>query len=91
MPLTRMPLRPCSTARQAANRTALLWAVRRADPSRDPEDYRTDVLWAASPAPIAPDTRAALCAGPDLHAVAAATLRAVVDRDVPGGCDDPTR
>jgi TetR/AcrR family tetracycline transcriptional repressor len=61
------------------------------DPSRDPEDYRTDVLWAGSPAPIAPDTRAALCAGPDLHAVAAATLRAVVDRHVPGGCDDPTR
>jgi TetR/AcrR family transcriptional regulator, tetracycline repressor protein len=55
------------------------------DPSRDPEDYRTDVLWAGSPAPVAPDTRAALCAGPDIDALAAATLRAVVDRHVPGG------
>jgi AcrR family transcriptional regulator len=55
------------------------------DPTRDPEDYRTDVLWAGSPAPVAADTRAALCADPDLDALTAATLRAVVDRHVPGG------
>jgi TetR/AcrR family tetracycline transcriptional repressor len=53
------------------------------DPSRDPEDYQADVLWAGSPAPIAADTRAALCADPDIDALTAATVRAVVDRHVP--------
>ena len=53
------------------------------DPSRDPEDYQADVLWACSPAPLAPDTRAALCAHPDIDALTAATVRAVVDRHVP--------
>jgi hypothetical protein len=55
------------------------------DPARDPEDYQPDVLWAGSPAPIAPETRAALCADPDVDAVAAATLRAVVEHHIPGG------
>ena len=53
------------------------------DPTRDPEDYQPDVLWAGSPAPLAPDTRAALCADPDIDALTAATVRAVVDRHVP--------
>jgi AcrR family transcriptional regulator len=53
------------------------------DPSRDPEDYQADVLWAGSPAPIAAHTRAALCADPDIDALTAATVRAVVDRHVP--------
>jgi AcrR family transcriptional regulator len=61
---------------------ALVLALR--DPSQDPEDYRPDVLWAGSPAPVAPETRAALCADPDLDALTAATLRTVVDRHIPG-------
>ena len=60
---------------------SLVLALR--DPSRYPEDYRADVLWARSPAPVAPETRAALCADPDLDALTAATVRAVVDRHVP--------
>lgn len=60
---------------------SLVLALR--DPSRYPEDYRADVLWAGSPAPVAPETRAALCAEPDIDALTAATLRAVVERHVP--------
>jgi AcrR family transcriptional regulator len=60
---------------------SLVLALR--DPSRYPEDYRADVLWAGSPAPVGAATRAALCAEPDLDALTAATLRAVVDRHVP--------
>jgi len=55
------------------------------DPARDPEDYRTEVLWAGSTAPVRAETRAALCTDPDIDALTAATLRAVVDRHVPGG------
>jgi len=61
---------------------ALVLALR--DPSRYPEDYRADVLWAGSPATVATDTRAALCADPDIDALTAATVRAVVNRHVPG-------
>src|SRR5215471_17323130 len=60
---------------------SLVLALR--DPSRYPEDYRADVLWAGSPAPVGAATRAALCADPDLDALTAATLRAVVDHHVP--------
>ena len=60
---------------------SLVLALR--DQSRYPEDYRADVLWAGSPAPVSPDTRAALCAEPDIDALTAATLRAVVDQNVP--------
>lgn len=60
---------------------ALVLALR--DPSRFPEDYRADVLWAGSAAPIHDDTRAALCAEPDVDALTAATLRAVVEHYVP--------
>jgi AcrR family transcriptional regulator len=48
-----------------------------------PEDYRAEVLWAGSAAPIATDTRAALCAEPDLSVLTVATLQAVVDHHVP--------
>jgi AcrR family transcriptional regulator len=60
---------------------ALVLALR--DPSRFPEAYRPDVVWAGSDAPIAAGTRDALCADPDRDALTAATLRAVVDRHVP--------
>jgi AcrR family transcriptional regulator len=62
---------------------SLVLALR--DQSRFPEDYRADVLWAGSAAPVTPDTRAALCAEPDIDALTAATLRAVVDHHVPSG------
>jgi AcrR family transcriptional regulator len=61
---------------------ALVLALR--DLSRVPEDYRADVLWARSGATVAPDTRVALCAEPDVDALTAATLRAVVEHHVPG-------
>lgn len=60
---------------------ALVLALR--DPSRFPEAYRSDVLWARSNAPVAPGTRAALRTDPDIDALTAATLRAVVDHHVP--------
>ncbi|HKE74287.1 MAG TPA: helix-turn-helix domain-containing protein [Acidimicrobiales bacterium] len=60
---------------------ALVLALR--DPSRFPEAYRPDVLWAGAEAPIAPATRAALCAEPDIDALTAATVRAVVAHHVP--------
>ena len=60
---------------------ALVLALR--DLSAYPAEYRPDVLWAESDAPIAPETRAALCAAPDLEALSAVTLRAVVDHYVP--------
>ena len=60
---------------------ALVLALR--DPSRFPEAYRSGALWAGSDAPVAPDTRAALQADPDLDVLTSATLRAVVDHHVP--------
>jgi AcrR family transcriptional regulator len=60
---------------------ALVLALR--DPSRSPEAYRSAALWAGSDAPVAPDTRSALRAEPDLDALTAATLRAVVDHHIP--------
>lgn len=57
---------------------SLVLALR--DRSRSPGAYRPDVLWAGTDAPVAPGTRAALCADPDLDALTAATLRAVIDR-----------
>jgi TetR/AcrR family transcriptional regulator, tetracycline repressor protein len=60
---------------------ALVLALR--DPSRFPAAYRADALWAADEAPIAPATRAALCAPTDLDTLTAATVRAVVDHHVP--------
>ena len=60
---------------------ALLLALR--DVSAYPEEHRPAALWAASDAPIAPATRDALQAEPDLDALSAATLRAVVDHYVP--------
>ena len=60
---------------------ALVLALR--DPSRFPGAYRSRALWAVSDAPVAPETRAALGADPDLAALTAATLRAVVDHHLP--------
>lgn len=60
---------------------ALIPALR--DLSAYPAEYRPDALWATSDAPIAPETRAALCADADLDALAAATLQAVIDHYVP--------
>ena len=60
---------------------ALVFALR--DPSAHPPEYRPDALWADSDAPIAPQTRAALRTDPDLDALSAATLRAVIDHFVP--------
>lgn len=60
---------------------ALVLALR--DRSAFPAEYRPDALWAADEAPIAPETRAALCAAPDLDALSATTLRAVIDHYVP--------
>jgi AcrR family transcriptional regulator len=60
---------------------ALVLALR--DPSRSPEAYRSDTLWADADAPVASQTRDALCVEPDIHALTAATVRAVVDHHVP--------
>ena len=60
---------------------SLLLALR--DLSAYPAEYRPDALWADSDVPIAPETRAALCAEPDLDALSATTLRAVIDHYVP--------
>jgi len=60
---------------------ALVLALR--DLSAYPAEYRPDSLWARSDAPIGPETRAALCADPDLDALSATTLRAVIDHYVP--------
>jgi AcrR family transcriptional regulator len=60
---------------------ALVLALR--DLSAYPAEYRPDALWAASDAPIAPETRAALCAETDLDALSATVLRAVIDHYVP--------
>jgi AcrR family transcriptional regulator len=60
---------------------ALVLALR--DLSAYPAEYRPDALWSQTDAPIAPETRAALCAAADVDAISAATLRAVVDHYVP--------
>jgi AcrR family transcriptional regulator len=60
---------------------ALVLALR--DPAGYPAEYRPESLWAESDAPIDPTTRAALCARPDLDAVSATMLQAVVDHYVP--------
>jgi AcrR family transcriptional regulator len=60
---------------------ALVLALR--DPSRFPAAYRSGALWAESDAAVAPTTRAALQADPDLDALTTAALRAVVDHHVP--------
>jgi TetR/AcrR family transcriptional regulator, tetracycline repressor protein len=60
---------------------ALVLSLR--DHSAYPPEHRPDVLWADSDAPIAPETRAALCAAPDLDAISAAALQAVIDHYVP--------
>ena len=60
---------------------ALVLALR--DPFRFPEAYRPGALWAGSDAPVAAATRRALRADPDLDALTAATLQAVVDHHVP--------
>jgi len=60
---------------------ALVLALR--DPSRFPAAYRSGALWAGSDAPVAPETRTALRADPDLDVLTAATVRAVVDHHVP--------
>ena len=54
------------------------------DPDRLPDGYRPDQVWATADDPIAPDTRAALSARPDLDSLTSATLQAVVDELVPG-------
>ena len=53
------------------------------DRSAYPAEYRPDALWADSDAPIAPETRAALRADPDLDELSAVTLRAVIDHYIP--------
>ncbi len=60
---------------------SLLLALR--DLSAYPAEYRPDALWADSDAPIAPETRAALRDEPDLEALSATTLQAVIDHYVP--------
>jgi len=60
---------------------ALVLALR--DPSRFPDAYRSGGLWAESDAAVAPATRAALQAEPDLDPLTVATLQAVVDHHVP--------
>jgi AcrR family transcriptional regulator len=60
---------------------ALVLALR--DLSTYPSEYRPDVLWADSDAPIASETRAALRADTDLDALSATVLRAVIDHYVP--------
>ena len=60
---------------------ALVFALR--DLSAYPAECRPDALWADSDAAIAPETRAALRADPDLDALSAATLGAVIDHFVP--------
>lgn len=65
---------------------ALVLALR--DLSAIPTEYRPHVLWADTDASIAPETRTALCAEPDVEALSAATLRAVVDHYVPAGPDE---
>lgn len=60
---------------------ALLLALR--DVSSYPADYRPDTIWAGSDAAMSDATRAALCTPPDLDALSATTLRAVVDHYVP--------
>jgi AcrR family transcriptional regulator len=78
------------TGRRAADATraiqitvggALVLALR--DVSAYPAEYRPGSLWAESDTPIAPDTRAALAASPDLDELSATTLRAVIDHFVP--------
>lgn len=60
---------------------ALLLALR--DVSGHPPDSVPDVLWAHSDAPIADATRKAMRAEPDMEAMSAAALRAVVEHYVP--------
>lgn len=68
---------------------ALLVALR--DWSAYPAEFRPAALWAVSDEPIAPETREALQADPDLDALSAVTLRAVVDHFVPARPTAPTR
>jgi AcrR family transcriptional regulator len=68
---------------------ALVLALR--DPSRIPEAYRSGALWAGSDASVAPATRTALRADPDLDALTAAAVRAVVDHHVPASDPGPNR
>ena len=68
---------------------ALVLALR--DPTRFPEAYRSGALWAGSDASVAPATRTALRADPDLDALTAATVRAVVDHHVPASVAGPNR
>ena len=60
---------------------SLVFALR--DASASPPEYRPAALWAETDATIGPDTRAALAADPDLDALSAATLHAVIDRYLP--------
>jgi AcrR family transcriptional regulator len=60
---------------------SLVLALR--DLSAYPAEYRPDALWANSDAPIAAETRAALRAEPDLDALSAVALRAVIEHYVP--------
>lgn len=60
---------------------SLVLALR--DVAASPSDYRPDTLWATSDAPIAATTRKALRAEPDVDALSATTIRAVVDHVVP--------
>ncbi|WP_426572209.1 TetR/AcrR family transcriptional regulator [Aquihabitans sp. McL0605] len=53
------------------------------DLSTHPPESRPDSLWADSDASITDETRAALRAEPDLDAVSAVALRAVIDHYVP--------
>ncbi len=60
---------------------SLVLALR--DLSAYPAEYRPDALWATSDAPIAAETRDALRAEPDLDALSAVALRAVIEHYVP--------
>ncbi len=60
---------------------SLVFALR--DVTASPPEYRPAALWADTKAAIHPDTLIALAADPDLDALSAATLHAVIDHYLP--------
>ena len=60
---------------------SLVMALR--DVTATPPGCRPDELWSRTDAPIAPETRAALSAAPDLDELFAVTLRAVIEHYLP--------
>jgi hypothetical protein len=54
------------------------------DLSQFPPEYAPDELWRTSEAPISTEARTALTSPPDIAAVSATVLQAVIDHYVPG-------